>query len=209
MDDIVAQALRKWPNVPHCYGWLALDARGRWRMRDQHAQDHDLPGDMIMHAALIGFIQRNVDCDPQGRWYFQNGPQRVYIDLALTPYIARTDPAHGFALHTGAPLADIDRAWLSETGCLLLGFTDGNGKKTVAALDDRDLAQCLPLLRMDGAPLDEMDDTPLMNWMEKTEDDGNAGSALALRHGGRDIPVSHIAQAGITDYFGFVMRPRV
>ena len=28
MDDIVRQALAKWPNVPHCYGWLGLDARG-------------------------------------------------------------------------------------------------------------------------------------------------------------------------------------
>lgn len=208
MDDIVAQALKKWPNVPHCYGWLALDARGRWRMRDQHAQDHELPGDIIMHAALIGFIQRNVDCDAQGRWYFQNGPQRVYIDLALTPYIARTDPAHGFALHTGAPLADIDRVWLSETGCLLLGFTDGNGKNTVAALDDRDLAQCLPLLSMDSAPLDETDDTQLMNWMGKTEDGGMADSALALRYRERNIPVSHIAQAEIPGYFGFVLHPR-
>lgn len=208
MDDIVAQALKKWPNVPHCHGWLALDARGRWRMRDQHAQDHDLPGDTIMHTALIGFIQRNVDCDAQGRWYFQNGPQRVYIDLALTPYIAHTDPVHGFALHTGAPITDIDRAWLSETGCLLFGFTDGNGKKTVAALDDRDLAQCLPSLRMDGAPLNDEDDMQLMNWMEKTAHGRIADSALALRYRERNIPVSHIVQAEIAEYFGFVPRPR-
>ena len=32
MDDIVKQALAKWPNVPHCYGWLGLDARGNWYM---------------------------------------------------------------------------------------------------------------------------------------------------------------------------------
>ncbi len=25
MDAIVEQAMRKWPNVPHCYGWLGLD----------------------------------------------------------------------------------------------------------------------------------------------------------------------------------------
>jgi hypothetical protein len=28
MDDIVKAALLKWPNVPHCTGWLALDGRG-------------------------------------------------------------------------------------------------------------------------------------------------------------------------------------
>ena len=34
MDDIVKQALAKWPNVPNCYGRLGLDARGNWYMRD-------------------------------------------------------------------------------------------------------------------------------------------------------------------------------
>ena len=27
MDDIVRQAIAKWPNVPHCYGWLGLDMK--------------------------------------------------------------------------------------------------------------------------------------------------------------------------------------
>jgi len=38
MDDIVKQAMAKWPNVPDCYGWLGLDARGNWYMRDDPAQ---------------------------------------------------------------------------------------------------------------------------------------------------------------------------
>ena len=38
MDDIVKQAMVKWPNVPHCYGWLGLDARGNWYMRDDKLQ---------------------------------------------------------------------------------------------------------------------------------------------------------------------------
>ena len=38
MDAIVEAALRKWPNVPHCHGWLALDARGNWFMRDERIQ---------------------------------------------------------------------------------------------------------------------------------------------------------------------------
>ena len=72
MDAVVTQALAKWPNVPHCYGWLALDARGNWRMRNEAAQAQQLPGDKIVHPALIGFIQRNYSCDAQGRYYFQN-----------------------------------------------------------------------------------------------------------------------------------------
>jgi len=38
MDDLVHQAMAKWPNVPDCYGWLGLDARGDWYMRDDQAQ---------------------------------------------------------------------------------------------------------------------------------------------------------------------------
>ena len=38
MDDLVRQALAKWPNVPDCYGWLGLDARGQWYMRDDRVQ---------------------------------------------------------------------------------------------------------------------------------------------------------------------------
>ena len=47
MDEAVHRALAKWPNVPACYGWLALDRRGRWRMRDEHAQAHGLLGDIV------------------------------------------------------------------------------------------------------------------------------------------------------------------
>jgi Protein of unknown function (DUF2946) len=38
MDDIVKAAMAKWPNVPDCYGWLGLDARGNWYMRDDRVQ---------------------------------------------------------------------------------------------------------------------------------------------------------------------------
>ena len=38
MDDIVRAAMVKWPNVPDCFGWLGLDARGNWYMRDDRAQ---------------------------------------------------------------------------------------------------------------------------------------------------------------------------
>ena len=38
MDELVAAALVKWPNVPHCHGWLGLDARGNWYLRDERVQ---------------------------------------------------------------------------------------------------------------------------------------------------------------------------
>ena len=70
MDDIVRQALAKWPHVPDCYGWLGLDARGNWYMRDDRTQaigpfpSFDRPGppgargSLLKHEKLIEFIQR-------------------------------------------------------------------------------------------------------------------------------------------------------
>jgi hypothetical protein len=196
MDQIVKQALAKWPNVPHCYGWLGLDARGNWRMRDQRAQALGLAGDTIRHAALLGFINRNYTHDARGCWYFQNGPQRVYVQLEAAPYIARTDPQHGFVVHTGEPLSSIDAAWLSEGGQLLL---ECNGK--IAQLDDRDIEQCLGELRMGGfAPSDDQ----LLAWL----DSPSVEEELLLCSRGRQIRVQHIAQDQAAVRFGFVKIPQ-
>ena len=109
MDDIVKQALAKWPNVPDCFGWLGLDARGNWYMRDDRAQAAgpfsaqaaappasalaggtlQSKGSMLKHEKLIDFIQRNYESDATGRWFFQNGPQKVYVELEATPWIWR------------------------------------------------------------------------------------------------------------------------
>ena len=93
MDEQVLRSLVKWPNVPACYGWLALDRRGQWRMRDEFAQTNKLRGQVIEHAALKDFISRNYASDTLGRYFFQNGPQRVFITLDSTPWIARIIPA--------------------------------------------------------------------------------------------------------------------
>ena len=99
MDDIVKQAMAKWPDVPHCYSWLGLDARGNWYMRDDRTQAiggfasglAGAKGSMLKHEKLIDFIERNYAADTQGCWYFQNGPQRVYVELEATPFIWRVD----------------------------------------------------------------------------------------------------------------------
>ena len=194
MDDSVKQAMAKWPNVPHCYGWLALDARGGWRMRDEAAQQGGLAGDRIAHEALLGFINRNYASDDQGRWYFQNGPQRVYVDLEATPYIARTDPAQGFLLQTGEA-AQPEQVWLSERGQLIL---QGGGK--VALVDDRDLAQCTGALSINGAPAS---DERLMDWLAEA-----APAPMTMNYLGRELPVQRIDSAMLAQHFGFVQQPR-
>ena len=93
MDDLVKQAMQKWPNVPDCYGWLGLDQRGDWYMRDDQTQAlggfAQAKGSKLQHAKLIEFIQRNYVADDQGQWYFQNGPQRVFVELAAAPFVWR------------------------------------------------------------------------------------------------------------------------
>ena len=115
MDELVKQSLTKWPNVPHCYGWLALDARGAFRMRDETAQAAHQPGDIIRHESLLAFIYRNYDCDSRGAWYFQNGPQRVYVELENTPLICRVTPAGEVSAHTGQTLS-VQGVWTDERG---------------------------------------------------------------------------------------------
>jgi hypothetical protein len=197
MDDIVRQAMAKWPNVPHCHGWLALDARGAWRMRDERAQALNLPGDRIAHAALLGFINRNYLHDERGRWYFQNGPQRVYVDLEATPYIARTDPALGFMLHTNEPMPALDAVWLTDQGQLLL---QGGGR--IALLDDRDLAQAIAQVRLDGAAIGDEQLIELLEGLNQP------AGRLSFVHDGRELPVQRIAQGEVAARFGFAQRPR-
>jgi hypothetical protein len=93
MDDIVKQAMAKWPQVPDCYGWLGFDDRGDWYMRDDGVQAQGdfahAKGSKLAHTKLIEFIERNYACDPFGRWYFQNGPQRVFVELQSVPFVWR------------------------------------------------------------------------------------------------------------------------
>jgi DUF2946 family protein len=124
VDEIVARSLAKWPNVPAVYGWLALDRRGNWLIK----------GERIGNAALRDFIARNYEPDAQGRWYFQNGPQRVYISLAYTPLVVHYE-GNRLVDHCGRAFSPAG-AFQDEEGSVLF-----KGGGTIALLDDRDLAR--------------------------------------------------------------------
>lgn len=127
MDDIVRQAMAKWPNVPDCYGWLGLDARGQWYMRDDRAQaagafaggNVHAKGSLLRHEKLIEFIGRNYAVDGRGCWYFQNGPQRVFVELELTPWVWHIQPDGRVRSHTGE-LAQVQQCVLDEQGWVYL-----------------------------------------------------------------------------------------
>ncbi len=134
MDEIVKAALKKWPHVPHCRGWLGLDARGEWYMRDDATQAAgrfpQVKGSRIVHEALREFIHRNYACDDMGGWYFQNGPQRVYVELEAAPWVWRLQPrGQGIDVHshTGLPATTVDAAWVDQAGRLFLATERGLG----------------------------------------------------------------------------------
>ena len=127
MDDIVRQAMAKWPNVPDCYGWLGLDARGHWYMRDDGAQARGsftsgvsgAKGSLLQHEKLIEFIHRNYAADERGQWYFQNGPQRVYVELEVTPWVWRISDGYAPHAQTGA-VTQCQRCLCDELGRVYL-----------------------------------------------------------------------------------------
>ena len=132
MDAIVLQALAKWPHVPSCFGWLGLDARGNWYLRDaltQAAGSFGTPGakgSLLVHEGLIAFIGRNYACDDAGRWFFQNGPQRVYVELEATPWIWRLADDGSVTSHTGCA-ARARHCFVDELGRVYLETDVGFG----------------------------------------------------------------------------------
>jgi len=123
MDESVARSLARWPNVPAVFGWLALDRRGNFLLK----------GERIGNAALRDFIARNYEADAHGRWYFQNGPQRVYVRLAYTPLVVHFEN-DTLVDHCGRPFGSTETVFLDDEGSVLI-----QGKRGIALLDDRDL----------------------------------------------------------------------
>jgi hypothetical protein len=141
MDEIVIRAIAKWPNVPAVYGWLSLDRRGNWAIK----------GERIRNPLIAEFIARNYAHDERGRWFFQNGPQRVFVRLACTPLVYRTRTADGlaFSTHTGEHAKQVLQAWIDEQGQLFIETELGAG-----VLHDQDLPEVLAhLTGPDGFPL--------------------------------------------------------
>jgi len=144
MDEIVKQAMAKWPDVPACYGWLGLDARGRWYMRDAAVQAQgafaQARGALLQHDKLLAFIHRNYQADEAGCWFFQNGPQRVYVELEVAPLVWRLEHGQPVA-HTGQAGGAVRACWLDEVGRVYLDCALGLG--LVHSLDVYDVAQAL------------------------------------------------------------------
>ena len=141
MNAAPQSASSRWPNVPACYGWLALDARGNWRLGEDGRE-------IVHHRGLIDFLSRNYAMTERGEWFVQNGPQRVYVKLIRAPYIVRLDETGTWQTHSGLFVRQITEALVDAEGNAYLVCEHG-----LAGIDDRDLAR---LLSSDGADDDAM-----------------------------------------------------
>lgn len=150
MDPSVKDAIARWPDVPAVFGWLSLDPRGRWRLHPQGQAAAGGPGESITNTQIQGFIDRNYERDDAGRWFFQNGPQRVFLRLDAAPYVLRLDDAgHALLTHTGQAVSAVSGWWLDDAGQLYAMASQGPG-----VVLDRDLPPLMErLVTEDGAAL--------------------------------------------------------
>ncbi len=187
MDEIVLRSILKWPDVPAVYGWLSLDRRGNWMIKTVAGRF-----ERIAHVAVREFICRNYASDSEGRWFFQNGPQRVFVALDYTPWVYRLDDAgQGLLAHTGAAPRALEAVFLDDSGALLLKTEIGIG-----VLLDRDLPAFLERLAdVRGRGLERL-----------LEEVAGGAEAQAILQG-KKVPIASISAAGVPRRFGFVARP--
>jgi hypothetical protein len=192
MDELVLRGMAKWPNVPAVYGWLALDRRGQWTIK----------GERISNPAVTAFIGRNFERDERGCWFFQNGPQRVFVKLEYTPLVLRVTGADGAPLeletHTGERVATIEGTWLDEDGSLLLLTEHGPG-----VLHDGDLQRLMPwFVDANGNPVEE---SVLDDLMELTGQQRSVPLWLKFRE--TNVKVNPVSAREVPGKFSFVREP--
>ncbi|MCC7080672.1 MAG: DUF2946 family protein [Burkholderiales bacterium] len=189
MDDSVLRAMARWPNVPAAFGWLSLDMRGRWLLRQER----------VGNARLIEFIGRNYGSDASGRWFFQNGPQRVFATLAYAPLVLRLVPGQYLITHTAKVVRVISSAWMDREGIVTLHTEHGAG-----TVDDRDIESLAPWIS-DATGRRPPEDL-LTELLESTQEGRDCG--IRLRYGGRAVALRPLPADETPNRLGFVRIPR-
>ena len=189
LDEAVRKAMERWPNVPDVFGWLRLDRRGQWLIKDE----------TIANVTVRDFISRNYLRTDGGAYAFQNGPQRVFVELDYAPWVVSLQPSGELRLHTGATCGVPKAAWMDEAGALLLEIDD-----TAALLDDRDLDAFSDwLVALDGSQLDEVRAEAAVDALAEGRD-----ADVALRINGVTLPLKRVNATDVATQFNFVATPQ-
>jgi hypothetical protein len=171
-------------------------------MRDEYAQANQLPGNVIQHTALNEFIARNYAHDSLGRYFFQNGPQRVFVTLDATPSIARMIPSEsgqhlltqcGAEMKPHSALSD-EKGNIYITGLILQSHSDQidgmaftkTESLSVALLHDHDL--------------------DLFSEQSKVQEDACSFRG-SWQWGGKDLPIEPIHSTELSQRFHFIKAP--
>jgi hypothetical protein len=192
LDDHVLRGMARWPNVPAVYGWLALDRRGQWLIK----------GERITSPVVVDYIGRNYEHDAEGRWFFQNGPQRVFVSLEYAPFVFRVTSAVSAPLElctqTRVKPPAVKGAYVDENGAIVIDSGIGPG-----VVDDRDLdALASALVDAKG---DQPGDDALDAMLERLQ--GGADAPLWLQYGGSRVKVEPLQSSEAPRRFGFDPQP--
>lgn len=189
MDDSVLRGMAKWPDVPAVFGWLSLDRRGYWRIK----------GKKVDHPRSIAFINRNYLADRQGRFYFQNGPQQVFVKLELAPYILFPSEDGAWFTHTGLEVDDPTYAWIDEDGNMGLMSDMGLG-----LIHDQAIMHASSLLC--DASGQELSEAALGETLERFTN-GKSDDAVRMRVDQTLVKVRSVPQAELESWGQFVRTP--
>lgn len=200
MDEQVIAAMARWPDVPEVFGWLSLNVAGQWRLHpagDALSLQQPSAGEPIGNQQTNQFINRNYTHDAQGRWFFQNGPQRVYVRLDAAPYVfftAGDGDRHSLVTHNGLDTGPVLGWYVDDAGHIYARTAVGPG-----LIAGRDLIPVLDALR----PLDGSD---LSAFLERA---GSQSDAVYVRWGEANVCPLHVCTAArLPAMLGFVRHPQ-
>ena len=177
--EATRRAMARWPDVPAVFGWLRLDRRARWFVRDGE----------VRHPGALAFLNAHYGADEDGRWFVQNGPQRAFVALDLAPWVLQLAADGSLHTHTGRRVQAPRSLVSTDGGDLCLEFELGLG-----SVVDRDLTAFLALL----APCEP---GQTLDALLSGETQGR------VRFGADTLLVTCLAQAELPQRFGFVIEP--
>lgn len=186
MEDWARRGMERWPNVPALFGWLSLDRRGRWRIQ----------GELISRPQIIDTINRNYEADARGRWYFQNGPQRGYVQLETAPLVLQAE-GETLRTHHGLKVEKATSTWIDEDGGLWLSTEHGP-----ASLGDQESEWLLQHLLVANQSVNEAELSTALALP------AGATSALRLSLNGLSLAVQRLQRSQAPALLGFVADPQ-